>query len=131
MASSSKGQGILISLIVFVVLTVIMSVVSFLFYQENTKLTTQRDTANTEKSNAEKAKSDAFRVRDALRAKIGYTDLEYGTDDVNSPLFLKINEELNKYADPANLTYTQALTRVNDSKDKSDQLLQQKTDDYA
>jgi hypothetical protein len=136
MASAQKGQGILISLIVFVVLTVALGVTTFLLYQHTTDLTTRLAAAEDGKSKAETAKNAAIRERDAMKTRVGY-DLDFGaeTDPVGgNTLMSKVNEDLRNpryLPDDANPTYSGALARLAEQKENAEKLLQQRNDDFA
>jgi type II secretory pathway pseudopilin PulG len=140
MASSSKGQGLQIALIVFVVLTVAMSVTWFIFYQKATELGTKLVAAEDVKKKADTDKATAIRQLGTLKAKIGYPDAEFGNDSPpdapgGATVMSKVAEDLQKYApkdqaaDP-NPTYTARLAGLQRVLDNTEQQLTALTQKY-
>jgi len=118
--ADQKASGLLIAVIVFVVLSAILAVTSFCFYQRSARLQTALARAQEQRKEAETRTRDALDKIKKLTEIIGYPQYDatqIGTpddapDEQGATLLARIKFDLQKYADPSDRSY-QAVERMN------------------
>ena len=137
--AAQKSQGLVIGLVIFVVLFLCMLVSTILLGQQYSKLSTQLQTAQSEKNSAEAAQRAAVDNVLALAEVIGYPEFDItavgNRNDQNdggaNTLFAKIDGDMDSFADESNRTYKDALAKMRGEVDAIQKVEADRTADFT